>query len=87
MCTKIAHPGGCWIFRIQVGEFRRDLDPRRSYVYIFSLCYSSILVAKFINLPGKIQNLGAKIFWRPKSKIAAHNKVEIQFWIDSENSC
>ena len=37
------------------------------------------MVANFKNLPGKIQNFGANIFWRPKSKIVADNKVEIQF--------
>ena len=43
-------------------------------MYIFSVSNSSISAAKCINLPGKIQNLAANFFWRPKSKIAALNK-------------
>ena len=84
MCKKIAYPEGCSIFRIQVENLTREggggLRPRRSYVYIFSLSYSSISGGKNHKFAWqRIENLGAKIFWSPKSKIAAHNKVEIQF--------
>ena len=50
MCKKIAHPGGCWIFRIQVenltggGGFETPVGAMSTY------------------FGGKIQNLGAKFF-------------------------
>ena len=59
MCKKISHSGGCWISRIQVENLTRGIQgglrpPSELY-----------LVAKFMNLPGKIKNLGANIFWKP----------------------
>ena len=90
MCKKIAHPGGCWIFRIQVENLTRGdsgwVETPVGAMSTYSLEVIALyLVAKFINLPGKIQNLGAKFFWRTKSKISAYNKVELQFLIDSKN--
>ena len=53
MCKRTKHlsiQDDCWIFRIQAEDFTRggdkfrgfELRPRRSYVYIFSVSYSSI---------------------------------------------
>jgi len=52
---------------------------------IFDLGPQKNLAAKFQNLPGKIQNLAAKFFLRPKSKIGSYNKVEMRFGVDSQN--
>ena len=52
---------------------------------IFDLGLQTNMAANFQNLPGKIQNLAAKLFWRPKSKIGSYNKVEMRFGVDSQN--
>ena len=83
MCKTIGHPGGCCIFRVQVEKLTRGgIQGVKTPVGAMSTNSLQVialhLVAKFINLPGKIQNLGAKIFRRPKLKFAARNKVEIQ---------
>ena len=81
MCKKIAHPAasrGLLDFQDSSGELDKGggcLRPRRSYVYKFFLSYSSISGGKIHKFAWqRIENLGAKIFWSPKSKIAAHIK-------------
>ena len=79
MCKKIGHPGGCWIFRIQVENLTRGNSgglrpPSELFLHILFKLYIYICYQTFINLSAKIQNWGAKIFSRLKSKI-----VEIQF--------
>ena len=76
MFKKIAHPGGCCIFRIQVENLTRgggDWDPHRSYVYIFSFSYSSISGDKIHKIAWQNSEFGSQNF------LEAHNKVEIQF--------
>ena len=75
MCKRTKHlsiQDDCWIFRIQAEDFTNlqgkgtnsgglSWDPRRSYVYIFSVSYSSISGGQIHNFSWQNSEFGSQI--------------------------